>query len=165
MGVRWINSKVHTDNRGYFFEGYRETIHRAISGDYAVQVNISVSKPMVLRGFHWHVKQTDMWTIASGMAQVVVNQDQEFDGRVLAAGQGVIIPPGTGHGFLALSDLVLIYAVTHEYDREDPDENGYSAFHYGDWMAEPGQTVRSDRDLAYDSSGSGDPLGVIRYGS
>ena len=151
QGVRWINSKVYTDNRGYFFEGYREQIHRALTGDYAVQTNISVSKPMVLRGFHWHKDQTDIWSIASGMAQVVVILDDEAEQRVLSAGQGIIIPPGVAHGFLALTDLVLIYSVTYEYNRDDPDEQGYSARQFHGWMTDIGQTIRSDRDLAYDS--------------
>lgn len=150
QGVRWIDSTVHTDNRGYFFEGYREEIHRALSGDYAIQTNISVSKPNVLRGFHWHRKQHDFWSIASGLAQVVVVDLKGYDERVLGPGQGVIINPFVGHGFLALSDLVLIYNVTQHYDSGRPDEQGFSATFFQKWMTEPGKAVRSARDLEYD---------------
>lgn len=150
QGVRWYNSDLHADDRGYFFEGYRESFHRSLVGDYAVQTNISVSKPLVLRGFHWHEAQHDIWSIASGMAQVVLIQDSSVEARVLSAGQGVVIPPGVGHGFLALSDLVLIYSVTEEYDRGQPDEHGFSAKSYGGWMADVSQTIRSQRDLDYD---------------
>lgn len=152
QGVRWIDSVVHADNRGYFFEGYREEIHRALSGDYAVQTNISVSKPNTLRGFHWHRYQHDFWSIASGLAQVVVVDAKGYDERVLGPGQGVIINPVVGHGFLALSDLVLIYNVTRHHDAGRPDEQGFSATYFRKWMADPPNVIRSSRDLDYDKT-------------
>lgn len=154
-GVRWLSSEVHQDSRGYFFEGYRESLHRALAGDFSVQTNISVSKPNVLRGFHWHRYQDDFWVIASGMAQVVVatRSHMDVESRVLAVGQGVIIPRHVAHGFLALSELVLIYNVTKEFDREDPDENGYSASQYSDWLLPLENTTRSKRDTDYDTNG------------
>jgi dTDP-4-dehydrorhamnose 3,5-epimerase len=153
QGVRWTKNDVHNDNRGYFLEAYRETFHRALTGDYAVQTNISVSKPMVLRGFHWHKVQWDIWTIASGMAQVVLASGDETESRVLSTGQGVVIPAEVAHAFLALSDLVLIYSVTEEYKRDVPDEQGFSAKAYSGWMADDiDSTIRSERDVIYDST-------------
>lgn len=151
QGVRWIDSTIHRDNRGYFFEGYREEIHRALSGEFSLQTNISVSKPNVLRGFHWHRRQFDFWSIASGLAQVVVVDLKGYDERVLGPGQGVIINPFVGHGFLALSDLVLIYNVSEHHDPGRPDEQGFSATSYKKWMAPPESVIRSARDLDYDN--------------
>jgi dTDP-4-dehydrorhamnose 3,5-epimerase len=153
QGVRWTKSDVHNDDRGYFLEAYRERFHRALTGDYAVQTNVSVSKPMVLRGFHWHREQWDIWTIASGMAQVVLISGDETEGRVLSTGQGVIIPTTVAHGFLALSDLVLIYSVTAEFERAAPDEQGFSAKAYGGWLTDDiDKTIRSERDVQYDTT-------------
>lgn len=154
QGVRWLSSLVHHDQRGYFFEGYRETTHRAISGDFSVQTNISMSNPNVMRAFHWHRDQFDFWAIASGMAQVVVQTFQGSESRVLSVGQGVIIPPHTGHGFLALSEMILIYNVTAEFQEEAPDEQGYSANSFDEWLTPIDKAIRSERDIAYDT-GSG----------
>lgn len=153
--VRWTNHSVHADDRGSFSEAYRESWARVLVSNYIVQTNVSLSKRMALRGFHWHEAQTDFWFIASGMAQVVVGVSNRYESRVLTQGQGLIIPPKVAHGFLALFDLVLIYGVTQEYNRREPDEHGFSATEYPEWLVPVENTIRSDRDIGYDD-GKGD---------
>lgn len=107
----------HEDERGFFsgiarFDGFR-------------QANHSHSKRGVLRGLHYHREQADLWYVVSGIAQVAL-----VDLRVsppvvetLAVGNvapcTIYVPPRVAHGFLALTDVDLVYLVTHEYDASD----------------------------------------------
>lgn len=114
---------MHEDSRGSFAEIVRE---EAFDTQF-VQSNHSHSKAGVLRGLHYHGKQADAWYVIRGEAQAmladlrvkkshpaVVSVDlSEKDPRVL------YIPPGVAHGFLAITDVDLIYWVTHYYDSTD----------------------------------------------
>jgi dTDP-4-dehydrorhamnose 3,5-epimerase len=113
------------------------------------QVNVSTSHGGVLRGMHYHEHQTDYWYIAQGAARVAVfdpsiNMNET---RRLKQGHGLIIPAGVAHGFLALSNLVLVYGVTREYDHDEPDEHGFHPFTCGiAWGAKPNTVTLSQRD-------------------
>ena len=115
--------KVWEDDRGAFMEIMREQNFPASF----VQSNHSHSKAGVLRGLHYHRKQADLWYVMNGRAQAmmadlrtktdkpaVVSVDLEAgDPKVL------YIPAGVAHGFLAVTDVDLIYWVTHYYDSTD----------------------------------------------
>lgn len=118
-----VRPAVQADERGSFVEIFRENL----LGTEFVQANHSRSRKGVLRGLHYHRKQADAWYVMAGEAQAmladlrsrsdsptVVSVDLSFDQpRVL------YIPPGIAHGFLAITDLDLIYWVTHYYDSTD----------------------------------------------
>lgn len=152
-GVRWTIHNTHPDVRGTMTEASRDSLMQALAGTHIRQVNVSVSRPNVLRGMHVHHRQVDAWYIASGIAQVAVqdtrpDRDGKFisEMRVLYPGHGVVIPPGIGHGYLALDDVVLIYAVSSEYDHEEPDDFGYDANDCSGWLISPSKAIRSQRD-------------------
>jgi dTDP-4-dehydrorhamnose 3,5-epimerase len=125
-GVRYGAVARHADSRGAFRELWR-------AGDFPdetfVQANLSSSAAGVHRGLHLHRRQDDFWIVAGGRAFVaLVDIRPLLDGsgsaplvetRELGADEGVVIPTGGAHGFLALDTLELIYLVTNEYDGSD----------------------------------------------
>ncbi len=122
-GVELRDIDRYGDDRGYFGEIFRAA---AFEGGFA-QSNHSHSKQGVLRGLHFHRRQADLWYLVSGRAQVALAdlRDEVPDPPVQtlildpAVPVTLYIPPGVAHGFLALSDLDLIYWVTEEYDASD----------------------------------------------
>ena len=122
-GVMLTRLDAHGDERGRFVEilrasGYPETF---------VQSNHSRSRAGVLRGLHYHRAQADLWYVIGGRAEVgladlrtraerpaiatvVLSQDEPA---------ALYIPAGVAHGFLALTDVDLIYFVTNYYDATD----------------------------------------------
>ena len=121
-GVRLLRPGRHEDERGSFVEVFRESE----LGSGFVQANHSHSRAGVLRGLHYHRRQSDAWYVVSGRAQVAL-ADLREPGRPVTvtlelSGDDpaiLLIPPGVAHGFLALSDMDLLYWVTEYYDAGD----------------------------------------------
>lgn len=111
------------DDRGWFMEILREDAF----GVGFVQGNHSHSRAGVLRGLHYHAKQSDAWYVVSGRAQVGLADLRTRGGHptVIALDMSsddpsvLCIPPGVAHGFLAITELDLIYWVTHYFDNTD----------------------------------------------
>ena len=122
-GVRIVTLDVYGDLRGRFCEIFRS----AAMPETFVQANHSRSAAGVLRGLHYHEHQADLWYVPAGRAQVgladlrVRGGTPPTESFVLDAAQPttVFIPPGVAHGYLALTDLDVIYWVTGEYDPGD----------------------------------------------
>lgn len=122
-GVLIATPKVFEDERGY----QMEVLRASVFGDEFVQSNHTHSNAGVLRGLHYHRNQADAWYVTSGELQAmlvdirtrtdpptVVSIDLDSSSpRVL------YIPPGVAHGFLAITDVDLIYWVTNYYDGSD----------------------------------------------
>ena len=114
---------IYTDNRGSFLEIFRENL----LGVPFVQANHSHSVKGTLRGLHYHRKQADAWYVIAGEAQAMLadlrtpSESPAVCSIDLVAGtpQVLYIPPGVAHGFLATTELDLIYWVTHYYDSTD----------------------------------------------
>lgn len=149
LPVEWLYFDIHRDDRGSMSEVFRFDQHPPFQ---ARQLNLSKSKAGVLRGLHWHVRQTDYWIMAEGMAQVVVGTpmvrgiELEFESRILTPGLGVKIPPHRPHGFLAITDMILVYAVNQTYNHEEPDEWNLAATKFDGWLTDPSQCIMSERD-------------------
>ncbi len=123
-GAVLFRPRIHQDFRGFFLEVFREDGF----GSHFVQANHSHSRAGVLRGLHYHLRQSDAWYVVAGRAQVALAdlRDRsrprpavvtlELSGENPAV---LYIPPGVAHGFLALTELDLIYWVTHYYDGSD----------------------------------------------
>lgn len=111
------------DDRGWFMEILREDAF----GVSFVQGNHSHSRASVLRGLHYHAKQSDAWYVVSGQAQVGLAdlRTRSDHPRVITLDMAsedptvLYIPPGVAHGFLAITELDLIYWVTHYFDNTD----------------------------------------------
>jgi dTDP-4-dehydrorhamnose 3,5-epimerase len=122
-GVQIWRPQVHADARGRFVEIFRTA---EVPGPIA-QSNHSRSAAGVLRGLHFHRHQADLWYLVGGSAQVALADLRRpvavppthtfvLDGDVPTA---VYVPPGVAHGYLALTEIDLIYWVTREYDPSD----------------------------------------------
>ena len=120
-GVILLRPTVHEDERGSFMEIFRE----ADLGVPFVQGNHSRSRAGVLRGLHYHRRQSDAWYVIRGRARVGLADVRERSGQTLTVDLSgdepavLYLPPGVAHGFYALTDMELIYWVTHYYDNTD----------------------------------------------
>lgn len=148
-GVLVATVEAHEDIRGRFVEIMRTAKY---PGSFA-QSNHSHSKEGVLRGLHYHRHQADLWYVVSGRAQVglVDLRARAHSPRSMTlilereTPTTVYIPPGVAHGFLALTDVDLIYWVTREYDASDEYGIAWNDPTLGiEWQSD--QPVISERD-------------------
>jgi dTDP-4-dehydrorhamnose 3,5-epimerase len=121
---------THSDDRGYLREILREddNILRHFG-----QTTVTMTYPGVIKAFHWHQDQDDIWYVADGMARVVM-YDRRPDSptyketQVVFAGEqnpvSILIPTGIAHGYQVLGPkpVLLIYTVTKPYNPAAPDE-------------------------------------------
>ncbi len=120
-GVETGSVTAIEDKRGGFAELWRD--------NRVVQVNLSWSGRSVLRGMHYHLRQTDRWVCLHGRAQIRL-VDLRSDGLEtmtldMKTDDWLIIPPGVAHGFLSGPEgFQLLYGVTNTYD--GTDEGGFA---------------------------------------
>lgn len=153
-GVVVADLRAFGDERGFFVETYRrEWFPR---GQEMVQSNRGDRVAGSVVGLHFHRRQTDWWYLPRGRARVVLHDlraGSPTDGATLAVQldgdvhRGVLIPPGVAHGFAALTDVTITYAVDGYYDPADElgvawDDPEVAA----DWGVD--RPVLSDRDRA-----------------
>ena len=129
-GVRLKRLTVHSDDRGLLMEVVRADDPGFVT---IKQTTYTEAYPGVIKAFHWHRRQWDLWFFSSGMAQVVL-----YDLRpesptyrqtdVLIMGERspamLAIPIGVAHGYRVLGTRPagLFYHTTEAYDPADPDE-------------------------------------------
>jgi dTDP-4-dehydrorhamnose 3,5-epimerase len=113
------------DDRGWLLELRRESALPKPTR----QTNVSWSRQGVIRGLHYHERgQDDLFVCLRGTIRVVV-LDRET-GETFSEDIGddnpvaLYVPGYNGHGFEALTDALVCYHVTEEYDPADPDEHG-----------------------------------------
>jgi dTDP-4-dehydrorhamnose 3,5-epimerase len=121
---------TYPDDRGYLREVLREDDNLMAQFGQTV---VTKTYPGVIKAFHWHQRQDDLWYVAAGMARVVLfdrRPGSPTGGRtqVVYAGEDnpvlILIPAGIAHGYQVLGDrpVLLFYTVTQCYDPADPDE-------------------------------------------
>jgi len=128
-GVLIFEPVVHGDQRGFFFESYREDLFRRAAGTSRpfVQDNHSRSVRHVLRGLHYQVRQPQgklVRVVVGEVFDVVVDLRRHsptfgrWMGTVLSADnkRQMWVPEGFAHGFLVLSDAAeTVYKTTDYY--------------------------------------------------
>ncbi len=121
-GVWLVTPKVHGDRRGHVCELGRSG---ALGVEFA-QLNLCRTVAGALRGLHWQVSPEQgklVYPIIGRIRDVAVDVrhgSASFGRHVtfdLSAdrGDGVWIDPGFAHGFLALDDAVVVYALSACY--------------------------------------------------
>jgi dTDP-4-dehydrorhamnose 3,5-epimerase len=125
---------THPDDRGYVREVLRDDDNLL---ERFGQTTVTRTYPGVIKAFHWHKRQDDVWYVAQGMARVVMHdlrKDSPTHGetQVVFAGEDnpvlIMIPRGVAHGYQVLGDtpVLLFYHVTQSYNPDDPDEERIS---------------------------------------
>jgi len=130
-GIKIKKLKVNEDVRGDFREilkdneGLMENIR---------QISIGKTKPGIIKAFHWHKNQDDIFYLMKGKLLVVL-----YDNREKSSTKGeiqtilledssdpelVFIPRGVFHGYKVLGDKVaeVLYIMNNVYDSSNPDE-------------------------------------------
>ena len=93
------------------------------------QINFSVMYPNVIKAWHRHHKQTDLWIGLTGNLKVGVHCEKSGRSWLAVIGEkrpGVmIIPPPLWHGAATIGPepAGLLYYVTHAYNAKNPDED------------------------------------------
>ena len=129
-GVKVRKLRLIPDERGFLMEMMRTDWDEF---EKFGQTYITAVYPGVVKGWHYHQKQTDHFICVHGMAKVVL-----YDGREDSPTQGEIneffmgtlnpimlkIPRGVMHGFKGISEemTLIVNVPTELYDYQEPDE-------------------------------------------
>ncbi|MCM3308580.1 dTDP-4-dehydrorhamnose 3,5-epimerase family protein [Priestia megaterium] len=133
MKIEGVKSKKlikHCDDRGFFAEVLRDD--EGLLSNFG-QISWSTSYPGVIKAFHYHEEQDDVWFFPSGNAQVVLHDLRESsptNGKtdVYYMGENnpiiLLIPKGVAHGYRVLGEkaATIIYCTTKSYNPLHPDE-------------------------------------------
>ena len=159
-GLVLVKPRVFRDDRGFFVETFRDSVHRARGVDVPfVQDNHSRSVRGTLRGMHFQTVpgQAKLVRVATGKifdVAVDIRKDsptyRHWHAEILddIDHHQLFVPVGFAHGFCVLSDVAdVVYKVSSVYDGATE-----SGFHWADpavaiaWpIADPIVSVR-DRD-------------------
>jgi dTDP-4-dehydrorhamnose 3,5-epimerase len=129
--VKCARFDLWPDDRGYFLEVQR--IGRGLAAHFppeTTQISAAVNYPGIIKAFHIHKYQTDCWTPAAGLLQVVLidlRPESATFGRRNTIYVGalrpwqILIPPGVAHGYkvIGTAPSVLVYATDRFYDPAD----------------------------------------------
>jgi dTDP-4-dehydrorhamnose 3,5-epimerase len=137
-GVRCNPIAVWPDDRGYFLEVQRAG--EGLNGHFPLettQISAALNYPGIIKAFHYHRFQTDCWTPAMNMLQVVLadlRADSPTFGErnTLYVGNlrpwQILIPPGVAHGYkvVGTGPSLLIYATDRFYNPADEGRIPYN---------------------------------------
>jgi dTDP-4-dehydrorhamnose 3,5-epimerase len=129
-GVRVRALDRHADERGSLIELLRSDWPEFTQFGQAI---ITVNRPGVIRGWHWHDRQTDVIVVVEGRAKVPLydaRRDSPTYGKVdvhLCGGEDVLaifVPPGVWHGYQTVSaePAIIVNFPDQLYDPAQPDE-------------------------------------------
>ena len=131
-GLLIIKPKVFGDERGYFFESFREDIMKSngVTSKF-VQDNQSMSSKGILRGLHFQKDPFAQGKLVRVIKGSVLDVAVDIRKKSPTYGQHFLIelneenktmfyiPPGFAHGFLTLEDDTLFsYKCTNYYNKE-----------------------------------------------
>jgi dTDP-4-dehydrorhamnose 3,5-epimerase len=137
-GVGVAPQALWPDDRGYFLEIMR--MGQGLPGGYpagSTQVSAALSYPNTIKAFHFHRHQTDYWTAALGLLQVVLVdfrcESPTFGRRnTLYIGPlrpwQILIPPGVAHGYKVIGrdPALLVYVTDRFYNPADEGRVPYN---------------------------------------
>ncbi len=130
-GIECAPFAIWPDDRGYFLEVQR--IGQGLAAHFpteSTQISAALNYPGIIKAFHFHRHQTDCWTPAVGLLQVVLidlrPESATFGWRnTIYVGNlrpwQLLIPPGVAHGYkvIGTAPSVLIYATDRFYNPND----------------------------------------------
>jgi len=119
----FVSSLIYADDRGWSLMNQLQGVMSPQG-----QMNFSMMYPGVIKAWHRHQEQTDMWIGLTGNLKVGVyceKTQRKWLSFIGAKRPGVmIIPPPLWHGVATVGHEPggLLYYVTHTYDPAHPDE-------------------------------------------
>ncbi|MCL2097762.1 MAG: dTDP-4-dehydrorhamnose 3,5-epimerase [Bacteroidales bacterium] len=160
-GVWLIDPKVHSDDRGYFMESYKQSAFEAHIGKINfIQDNESKSTFGVLRGLHYQLPPFAQSKLVRAIAGTVLDVVVDIRKKSPTFGQYVavelsadnkrqlFVPQGMAHGFLVLSpEAVFAYKVDNIYAPQAERSILYNDPSIGiDWGIPAAQIILSEKD-------------------
>jgi dTDP-4-dehydrorhamnose 3,5-epimerase len=162
-----IDPKVHSDDRGYFYETFRldfleDAINKKIN---FVQDNESMSSKGVLRGLHFQLPpfdQSKLVRVLQGKVldvAVDIRKESHTFGKYIAVELSdknkcqLFIPSGFAHGYVVLSDTaVFSYKVDNYYSPSHEEGIAFDDSELGiNWQLSKKDLILSDKDQKYGS--------------
>ncbi|HUV12078.1 MAG TPA: dTDP-4-dehydrorhamnose 3,5-epimerase family protein [Acidobacteriota bacterium] len=139
QGVRLEAGVLYPDDRGYFTELFRigvSPLTEGLANCPTLQLSMAVTYPGVIKAFHYHFEQTDVWAPVRGTFQVVLcdlREGSSTHGQINTLYAGHLrpwrlrIPPGVGHGYkvVGLEEGTLFYATDRFYNPSDEGRLAY----------------------------------------
>lgn len=130
-GTAFKQLRKHCDDRGTFMEVLRDD--EGLLERFG-QLSASMSYPGVIKAFHYHEHQDDLWYFPVGNAQVVlydlrISSPTHQQREVYYMGEEnpslLLIPKGVAHGYRVLGNrpAIIVYVTTQSYCAENPDEH------------------------------------------
>lgn len=163
-GVLIIEPHVFSDERGYFFESFREDEFAEKTGVHFVQENQSWSKYGCLRGMHFQKEPYAQAKLVRVLSGAVLDVVIDIRKGSLTYGQHIAIelsaenkkqlfvPAGCAHGFLVLSHegAEFFYKCSNYYHKESESGIRYDDPMLGiDWRLPPAEISVAEKDLVW----------------
>jgi len=138
LGVKVFSPKINNDERGFVSEIFRSNWSEFFGNDYPKQINISKSKPGVIRAWHRHKNnQIDFFTVLKGKMKICVYDDDKNSStfgklvEIIADEnhlQIIKVPGHFWHGTktLGTESSYTVYFINNLYNYENPDEERMS---------------------------------------
>ena len=131
QGVKIKKLATHRDGRGYFREILRDDDNYL--GHFG-QASVSLTKPGIIKAFHWHKYQDDLFCVIGGNAQVVLydlRKNSKTFKHIMTFEMSdkdpivLFIPKKVAHGYKVLgkNPLVMLYFMSRSYNSKKPDEH------------------------------------------
>lgn len=129
--VKVIDPKVFEDERGYFFESFRESVFKDAGIDiHFVQDNVSKSYRNTIRGLHYQIVNPQaklVQCLRGSILDVAVDLRKEAPtfGHYVAIKlsetnkRSLFVPEGFAHGFSVLSDEAIVSYKCSDYYNPD----------------------------------------------
>jgi dTDP-4-dehydrorhamnose 3,5-epimerase len=130
-GVRIEPYVVWPDDRGVFQELARTGQGMIDNFPYeSTQISAALNYPGIIKAFHYHCEQTDLWVVVTGQLQVAL-VDLRIDSPTYGRRNTmfispmrpwqVLIPPGIAHGYkvIGIDPSVLVYFTNRTYNPRD----------------------------------------------
>ena len=113
---------VKKDERGWLIEVFKKSVIKKLG-----QVYLSVAKPGITRGGHYHGRKTEWFCVVSGRGELALMDMSTKEKRRISMDSGkpclVRIGPRVAHKITNTGndDLYLLAHIDEEFDESDPD--------------------------------------------
>jgi len=159
-GVKLVKTEIKKDKRGYFLKDFDKNSNAYFSIFTIQETFLSYSKKNVLRGLHFQYINPQAKIISCVFGSILdVVVDLRNDSPTFGKHQlfnlsnenhdSLIIPKGCAHGFLALTNSLIIYKCNEPYDKQSDSGIIYNDPQLNIAWPINRKFIISDRDLKF----------------